>query len=76
LPIPILDWDTYKTLCPNCPILTVLSENASIIGSPAAVFTENSDPERESSIWKSLPEIPSTANTFDPVPLIATDPVN
>ena len=49
-PMPILDCDTYKTLCPYCPILTVLSENASIIGRPAAVFTENREPERESSI--------------------------
>lgn len=74
-PIPTLDCDTYKALCPYWPILTVLSENASIIGRPAAVFTENNDPDKESSIANNLPEVPSTVNTPDPEALIATDPV-
>lgn len=60
---------------------TVLSENASITGRPAIVFTENKDPERESSTEKSLPAAPSTVNKLDPddamdsAPLIADDPV-
>ena len=45
-------------------------------GRPAAVFTENKDPDKESSIWNNLPDTPSTVNTLDPVPFIATDPVN
>ncbi len=53
-----------------------MSEKASIIGKPAAVFTENKDPDKESSIWNNLPEIPSTVNTLDPEAFINTDPVN
>ena len=68
VPTPTLDWDTNKAFCPNWPILTVLSEKASITGRPAAVFTENKDPDKESSTWKSLPDVPSTLNTLDPLP--------
>jgi len=53
-----------------------LSEKASIIGKPAAVFTENKDPDKESSIWNNLPDTPSTVNTLDPEAFINTDPVN
>jgi hypothetical protein len=51
-----------------------LSEKASIIGKPAAVLTENNDPERESSTEKRRPEVPSTVNTPDPEELSARDP--
>ena len=50
-------------------------------GRPATVFTENSDPDKESSTENSLPAVPSTVNTLDPednmdsAPLIAEDPV-
>jgi hypothetical protein len=54
----------------------MLSEKASITGKPAAVFTENKDPDKESSIWNNLPDTPSTVNTLDPEAFIATDPVN
>jgi hypothetical protein len=47
----------------------VLSEKASITGKPAAVFTENRDPERESLTENNLPDVPSTANTADPLPI-------
>jgi hypothetical protein len=53
-----------------------LSEKASIIGNPAAVFTENKDPDNESSIWNNLPDTPSTVNTLDPEAFINTEPVN
>ena len=53
-----------------------MSEKASITGKPAAVFTENKDPDKESSIWNNLPETPSTVNTLDPEAFINTDPVN
>ena len=72
--MPTLDWDTYSTCLPNCPILTVLSEKASMIGRPAAVLTENKDPESESSTEKRRPEVPSTVNALEPEALIARDP--
>ena len=53
-----------------------MSENASMTGRPAAVFTENKDPDSESSIWNNLPDTPSTVNTLEPEAFIATDPVN
>jgi hypothetical protein len=51
-----------------------LSEKASIIGKPAAVLTENNDPERESLTENKRPDVPSTVNTPDPEELIAKDP--
>lgn len=52
-----------------------MSEKASIIGKPAAVLTENKDPDRESSIWNNRPEVPSTVNTEEPEDIIPKDPV-
>ena len=53
----------------------VLSEKASIMGRPAAVLTENNEPDRESSIWKRRPEVPSTEKTSDPEELMLADPL-
>jgi hypothetical protein len=53
---------------PYLPILTVLSEKASITGKPPAVLTENNDPVSESSTWNNLPTVPSTVNTPEPLP--------
>jgi hypothetical protein len=52
-----------------------LSEKASIIGRPAAVLTENKDPESESSTENRRPDVPSTVNTLDPEELIFADPL-
>lgn len=52
----------------------MLSEKASITGSPAAVLTENRDPERESSTENNLPDVPSTVNTLEPDEFIAKAP--
>lgn len=46
----------------------MLSENASIKGKPAAVFTENKEPDKESSTENNLPEVPSTVKTPEPEP--------
>ena len=45
-----------------------MSENASIIGKPPAVFTLNRDPVNESSTWNKRPEVPSIENTAEPLP--------
>ena len=37
-------------------------------GRPAAVFTENKDPDKESSTENNLPEVPSTVNNPEPDP--------
>jgi hypothetical protein len=50
---------------PNLPSLTVLSENASITGKPAAVLTLNNEPDNESSTENNLPAAPSTENRDD-----------
>ena len=52
----------------------MLSENASITGKPAAVLTENNDPDRESSMENRRPAVPSTVNTLDPEEFIAKAP--
>ena len=51
-----------------------MSEKASITGKPAAVLTENRDPDKESSTEKRRPEVPSTVNTLEPEAFIAKDP--
>ena len=51
-----------------------MSEKASITGRPAAVLTENNEPESESSTWNKRPDVPSTENTSDPEELILADP--
>ena len=56
-------------------MLTVLSENASITGKPAAVFTENNEPDSESVTENNCPDEPSIENTVDPDFVILTDPV-
>jgi hypothetical protein len=78
LPIPTEDWDTNRPFEPYFPILTVLSENASMTGRPAAVLTENNEPDKESSTENRRPDVPSTVNTPDPLPFKAAavvDPV-
>jgi hypothetical protein len=42
-----------------------LSENASITGKPAAVLTENNEPDNESSTENNLPAAPSTMKIDD-----------
>ena len=51
-----------------------MSEKASITGKPAAVLTENKDPDSESSTENKRPDVPSTVNTLDPEDRIDTDP--
>jgi hypothetical protein len=51
-----------------------LSEKASITGKPAAVLTENKDPDKESSTEKRRPAVPSTVNTLEPEAFMAKDP--
>jgi hypothetical protein len=60
--------ETTIASAPYLPILTVLSENASITGNPPAVFTLNNEPVKLSSTWNSLPTVPSTENTAEPLP--------
>ena len=50
-----------------------MSENASITGKPAAVLTENNEPDNESSTENKRPEVPSTVNTPEPVPITANE---
>jgi hypothetical protein len=45
-----------------------------MIGRPAAVLTENNEPDRESSIWNRRPDVPSTEKTSDPEELMLADP--
>lgn len=47
-------------------MFTVLSENTSITGKPATVFTENKEPVSESVIENNWPEEPSTLRTVEP----------
>ena len=53
----------------------MLSENASITGKPATVFTENKDPDSESVTENNCPEEPSIENTVDPDLVMDTEPV-
>jgi len=46
-----------------------------MIGKPAAVLTENKEPDSESSIWNNLPAVPSTVKTLEPEDRIDKDPV-
>jgi hypothetical protein len=62
---PPLLHDITIDSAPYLPILTVLSENASITGKPAAVLTLNNEPDNESSTENNLPAAPSTENRDD-----------
>jgi hypothetical protein len=55
---------------PNLPILTVLSANASITGTPAIVLAENIELDKSSVISNNLPLAPSTEN----IVVVAPDP--
>jgi len=63
---------------PYFPILTVLSANASITGSPATVFTENKESDKSSDTENNLPLFPSIENNsvlpVDPEPYRVRDP--
>ena len=62
VPIPILLPLITKSLLPYFPATKRSSENTSRIGIPEISFTENKEPLNESSIWNSVPCVPSTRN--------------
>ena len=62
------DPDTFMASWLKVPMLTRLSEKASMTGMPEMSLTENSDPESESVTENSCPWEPCTSSSVEPEP--------
>ena len=68
IPIPVLLPEIIMASWVKVPILMVLLENTSIIGIPNILFTENSEPDRESVTENSSPCEPNISTIVEPEP--------